>query len=174
MLYFGITLGVLGILATVYFALFPNPLRDFFIERWGSPLVINPSEKDILCSPDGNNWNEEFFAYLINKTSHSYYDINITSEFPRSIDISVLPVDSNEFSTIKSRNGAIAIGSDFMLAGENAETGDKFVQTVINNIAPNKTKKIVVTINKRDYIQNFRLELKVSGFSKTPKPIFNK
>ncbi len=170
----GIILGVLGIIATIYFALFPNPIRDFIIERWGNPLEINPAEKEIRFSADGNNWNEDFFVYLINKTSNSYYDINITSEFPNPIDISVLPVDSNEFSTINSGNGTISIGSDFMIAGEIKEKGTEIIQTVINNIGPNETKKIKVAVNKKNYNQNFRLEFKVSGFNKTPKPIFNK
>jgi hypothetical protein len=167
--------GLIGVLSLI-FAIWslPNPVHDFLIETFGSPLEINPAEKGILLSADANNWNEEFFIYLNNKTSNTYYDINITSEFPNATDVSILPVDSNEFTSLEAGNGTISIGTDFAIFGVIKESGMKITQTVINNIGPNETKKIKVSVNTKNYNQNFRLSFKVSGFNKTPKPIFSR
>ena len=170
-------MGVIGILITIIFgvvSIFPNPIRDFILEWIGRPLQIKPKQKDILFSEDGDNWSESFFVYLTNNTNNTYYDINIISEFPNSIDIDILPENSDEFSAIGSKDGKIFIGSAFMLAGEIKEKRAKIVQTVINNIGPNEKKKIKVVVNKKDYNKNFRLEFKVGGFNKVPKSILNK
>ena len=170
-------MGVIGILITIIVGIvgiFPNPIRDFILEWIGRPLQIKPKQKDILFSKDGDNWSEKIFVYLTNNTNNTYYDINIISEFPNSIDIDILPENSDEFSVIGSKGGKIFIGSDFMLAGENKEKRTKIVQTVINNIGPNKKKKIKIVVNKKDYNENFRLEFKVGGFNKIPKSILNK
>ena len=170
----GIIIGIIGILITIIVGIFPNPIRDFILEWIGRPLQIKPKQKDILFSKDGDNWSENFFVYLTNNTNNTYYDINIISEFPNSIDIDILPENSDEFSVIGSKNGKIFIGSDFMLAGENKEKRTKIVQTVINNVGPNEKKKIKVVVNKKDYNKNFRLEFKVGGFNKISKSILNK
>lgn len=170
-------MGVIGILITIIVgivSIFPNPIRDFIFEWLGRPLQIKPKQKDILFSEDGDSWSEIFFVYLTNNTNNTYYDINIISEFPNSIDIDILPENSDEFSVIGSKDGKIFIGSDFMLAGENKEKRTKIVQTVINNIGPNEKKKIKVVVNKKDYNKNFRLEFKVGGFNKISKSILNK
>lgn len=170
----GIIIGVISILITIIVGTFPNPIRDFILEWIGRPLQIKPKKKDILFSEDGDNWSEIFFVYLTNNTNNTYYDINIISEFPNSINIDILPENPDEFSGIESKDGKIFIGSDFMLAGENKEKRAKIVQTVINNIGPNEKKKIRVVVNKKDYSKNFRLEFKVGGFNKNSKSILNK
>ena len=170
----GIIIGVIGIFITLIVGIFPNPIRDYILERIGRPLQITPKQKDILFSEDGDNWSEIFFVYLTNNTNNTYYDINIISEFPNSIDIDILPENSDEFSVIESKDGKIFIGSDFMLAGENKEKRAKIVQTVINNIGPNEKKKIRVVVNKKDYKKNFRVEFKVDGFNKISKSILSK
>lgn len=173
----GIVMGVVGILIAVVgilVSVFPNPIRDFILERIGRQIQIKPKRKILTCSENGENWNEEFFVYLTNNTNNTYYDINIGSEFPNSVDVSILPENSGEFSTIRAKGGEISMGTDFMLSGLNKEKGTKIVQTVINNIGPNEKKKIKVVVDKKDYNKNFRLEFKVGGFGKGPKPIFNK
>jgi hypothetical protein len=173
-IHIGIIIGVIGIIVTIIVGIFPNPIRDFILERIGKSLQIKPRKKDILFSEDGNNWSETFFVYLTNNTNNTYYDISIISEFPSSIEVDILPENSSEFSGVGSKDGKMFIGLDFMLAGEIKEKKAKIVQTVINNIGPNEKKKIKVVVNKRDYSKNFRLKFKVSGFSKTSKPILNK
>ena len=168
--FIGIIIGVIAIIV----GLFPNPIRDFFIEKWGKPLEIRPSSKEILFAKNGDNWNEDFFVYLINNTNHSYYDINIISEFPDPVDVSILPEGPSEFSLIGTKDAGIMMGSDFQINGVNKEKGTKIVQTVINNISPNEKKKIKVSIDKNNYNKDLLLEFRVSGFSKTPKPILNK
>jgi len=170
----GIITFFIGIMATVIIGLFPNPIRDFFIEKWGEPLKIKPSSKEILFSKNGDNWNEQFFVYLINNTNHTYYDINIISEFPDSIDISILPESPSEFSQIGQKNAGFMIGSDFIIGMKNEEKGTKITQTVINNVGPDEKKKIKVIINKNNYNKDFSLKFKVSNFNRNPKPIFNK
>jgi len=166
----GILIAVIGILVSV----FPNPIRDFVLERIGRPIQIKPKQKDLLFSANGDNWNEEFFVYLTNNTNNTYYDVNIISEFPNSVDVDILPENSDEFSAIGSKGGGGFVGADFMLAGENREKGTKVIQTVINNIGPNEKKKIKVVVNKKSYSKNFRLEFKVGDFKKIPKSILNK
>lgn len=171
----GILIGIIGIIITIIIGLFLNPIRDFFIEKWGRPLEIQPSSKEILFSANGNNWNEEFFVYLVNNTSRSYYGIQIFLEFPDSIDISIFPESSSEeFSLIGTKKAGIMVGPDFSINGTNKEKGTKVVETVINNIGPGEKKKIKVSIDKNNYNKNFPLEFQVSRFDKNPKPILNK
>jgi len=174
-------LGIVGIIITIIvgivgiiIGIFPNPIRDFFIEKCGRPVKIQPSSKKILFAKNGDNWNEEFFVYLINKTSHSYYDINIVSEFPDSINIKIFPESTNEFSLLGTKDAGIMVGSDLLIEGINKEKGTKIVQTVINNVGPSEKKKIKVFIDKNKYNINFLLEFRVSNFNKNPKPILKK
>lgn len=147
-------------------------IRDLYIEK-SKPLEIKPPNKKISVSENGDNWNEEFFIYLINHTENAYYDINIISEFPKDIDLSILSEKSDVVS-FGSKGGRIFIGSDFMLGLENKEKGVKIAQTVINNIGPNEKKKIKVIVNKKDYKKSFNLEFKITNFNKVPKPVLNK
>lgn len=155
-------------------SILPSSIRDFILEHIHLSLQIKPNKKNILFSKDGNNWNEEYFVYLVNNTNDTYYDINIAAKYPNPIDVDIFPENSNEFSTIGLKDGQISVGLDFMLCGEKSETKEKVVQTVINNIGPKEKKKIKVIINKNDYDKNFCLELKVGGFSKTAKPVLSK
>ena len=169
-----LTVGIILGLGGIVVGIFPNPVRDFFIEMWKKPLQISPSSKKVFFSPDEINWNECFYIYLTNKTGHTYYDINITSEFPSIISIDIMPEQASEFSLIGSENAGLMVGSDFMVAMENKENEMRIISTVINNIGPNETKKIKIVIKKGNYYKNFKLNFKVNGFSKNPKPILNK
>lgn len=166
----GIIIAIIGIFVSV----FPNPIRDYVIERLGIQLSVKPKRKDIHCSTDGNNWNEEFYIYLTNNTSNTYYDINVVSEYPNSIEVNIFPEDNNEFSALESTQGQVFVGSGFVLCGEIKEHKTKIVQSVINNIGPNEKKKLKVIVNKKDDNKNCCLEFKVGGFNKNPKPLLSR
>ena len=146
-------------------------IRDFYIEK-SKPLEIRPTNKKISGSENGNNWNEEFFIYLINHSKNPFYDINVISKFPKDIDISILPQKQDEVF-LGTRGNRISVGLDFMLTMEDNENELKTAQTVINNIGPGEKIKIKVTINKKNYKRNFNLLFSIKTFSKIPKPILS-
>ena len=142
-------------------------------EDYINPIDIQPSSKTINFSPDGNNWDEDFFIYLKNNTIYTYYNICIFSEFPDAINVDIFPEDSGEDSSIVSKKAGINVGSDFSLSGVHNGAGTKWTQTVINNIGPNITKKIRINVKKGVYKKNLNLEFKINNFSREPKPILN-
>jgi len=170
----GTGVGILvSVLIAVVGIIYPIPIHDFFIEKWGSPLEIKPSSKDIFFSRDGNNWDEDFYAYLINNTSNTYYGVQIVVDFPNSVDVTVISDVPGEFSMLGTKNNGISVSSDFVIVGE-GKNGTNMNMTVINNIGPNEKKKFKIIIDKNDYKNNFRLDLKINRFNKEPKPILNR
>lgn len=159
---------ILGVISGVF--IIPR-IRGLYVERC-RPLEIKPTNKIISVSKNGDNWNEEFFVYLINNSESPYYDINIVSEFPKDIDLSMLPEKFNTVSLGGKENG-VSVGLDFMLGLENKK-GMGVAQTVINNIGPNEKNKIKVIINKKGYKKDFNLKFKITNFNKIPKPVFKK
>jgi len=157
--------AILIAILAIIIALFPNPIRDFLIEKFGHPLEIQPTSKKLLDLADCN---EEFFISLINKTNHNYYRINITSEFPNNINVAIFPEKPNLLIS--------PISPNFNFGLENKET--RITQTIINNVGPNEIKKMIVVVNKGNYNKNFQQEYQinfnVSGFSKNPQSIISK
>ena len=137
------------------------------------PLEIKPINKKLSVLENGNNWNEEFFIYLINHSKNPHYDINVISEFPKGLNVSILPEKSDVVS-LGTRENGISMGIDFMLGLENKEKGIGVAQTVINNIGPNEIKKVKVSVKKNDYRKNFNMKFTLGNFSKIPKPIMER
>jgi len=135
---------VISIGISIILGIFIPKIRNLYVEK-SRPLEIKPTNKRISFSKNGNNWNEEFFVYLINNSDSPYYDINIvSSEFPKDIDLSMLPEKINTVSLGSKENG-VYVGRDFMLVIEKTEE-TRVAQTVINNIGPNEKNKIKVII----------------------------
>jgi len=161
---------IIGITIVLEVFIIPR-IRILYVEKW-RPLEIKPTNKRISVSKNGDNWNEEFFVYLINNSESPYYDVNIVSEFPKDIDLSMLPEKFNTVSLGGKENG-VSVGLDFMLVLEN-EQGMGVAQTVINNIGPNERNKIKVIVNKKGYKKDFNLRFKITNFNKIPKPVLKK
>jgi hypothetical protein len=166
---------------TMVFSLFLVPIvlgvfvipiiRDLYKEK--NPLEIKPKGKKIFASENGNNWNEEFFIYLINHSKSPYYNIYIISEFPKGLNISILP-EKSDIVSLGARESGISMGVDFMLSLEDKERNIGITQTVMNNIGPNETKKVKISIKKNDYKKGFDIRFVLGKFSNLPKPIMGK
>ncbi len=144
-----------------------------YLYRKCKPLEIKPNKKKILCSKTGNNWDEEFFVYLINYTKSSYYDINIISYYPKDVKVDIFP-EISEFTFMGDEKGGLKIGTDFIIGGEDKERNENFNQIVINNINPAGERKIKIDVKKNNHIDDFIVRFKIEKFSKEPKSIFKK
>ncbi len=160
---------IAAIISIILSVLIIPKIRDLYIEH-SKPLEIKPAYKNISATKGQNIWNQEFFIYLINHSKNPYYDINISSEFPKGITVSILP-EKSDIITIGSTESGISMGVDFMLNLENIEKGTGSTQTVINNIDPNETKKIKVSVSNNNSQNNFNMKFVLGKFSTIPKQI---
>lgn len=168
----------IGIIVTVFISVSLIPFVIWFVNwvyRNFKPLKISPGSKRILASKDGNNYNEEFFIYLINYTQRAYYDINITSEFPKDVTLDIYPEQSDfDVTLLGSKNGGVYIGKDFIINGK-IPTGEmNSTQLVINNIGAKGQIKMKVNIHKGKYNKDFIVKFKIGNFSKIAKSSYTK
>ncbi len=143
------------------------------IEKSG--LSIEPSKKHIAFSKTGDNWNEEFYVYLVNHSDKTFYDVNIALDYPKYIGVSFMPEEQSATMKLGTETNNKSIGADFMiLYGEDEEVGLIGGQTVINNIGPGEKKKIKVKVTKKASGEDFDLKFKIDNYSNDPKPILGK
>ena len=143
-------------------------LIPYWWNNYISSINISPKTKNIICSSSQFR-KETFYIYLTNKSSNPIYDINVTSHYPREVDVSIHPEQGRpEMVPL----GNINMGTSFSIHGYDLKNVG-FSQTVINNLAPKETIKLSVEINKKNYYNNFTLKTEAKFNSKTPKPILS-
>ncbi len=148
---------------TVLITTFFLPFLFFLISNcWNnylSVIKISPSEKRINCNSKSYR-KESYYVYLTNKSSNPIYDINVVAMHPKEVEISIMPEEQELESA-----GNCKIGTAFIIHFDSGQ------QTVINNLSAKETKKLKIEIDKRDYYKDFKLKLKATFNSRTPKPI---
>ena len=136
------------------------------------PLEIKPSKKEVILPSD--NWNEDFFTYLVNHTNNTYYGVQIAIEFPKNIDVSIIP-EEKDFSLLGAKNKGFLVGNNFSIGLENENKG--ITQAIINNIGPEEKLSIKIVVNKKyndSSVDSILLNFKIDKYSKEPKSILRK
>jgi len=128
-------------------------------------IKISPGAKIINCqSPSYRK--ESYYVYLTNKSSNPIYDINVVATYPKEVEVSIMP-EEQETQPL----GNLRVGTSFIISGYNQKDGAGVQETIINNLGANETKKLKVEIDKKNYYKDFKLKLKATFRSRTPKPI---
>ena len=134
-----------------------------------SVIKILPRAKKINCNSELYR-KEACYFYLVNNSSNPIYDINILATHPKAVEVNIYPEGRKpEMQTL----GKIAMDSSAFQIHFNSIKNKNVsgVQTVINNLAPKETVKLKVEIDKKDCYKSFKLKLKVTFNSKSPKPV---
>jgi len=159
-----ISILISGIIIPILWKAAPYFWNEFF-----ATIKISPRLKRINC---GNKLyrKENFYVYLLNKSSNPIYDINLSVFHPKGVEVRAYP-EGKTPEEQKLGNHIIVDSSSFQLHFNSAKNkNESGVQTVINNLAPKETVKIRIEIDKKDYYKSFKLKLKAKFNSRIPKP----
>jgi len=159
-------------LISILITCFLIPFLFFFIKylwnNYFSVIKISPAVKKINCNSESYR-KEYYYVYLTNKSSNPIYDINVLTTHPKEIEVSIAP-EEQETQPL----GNYRVGTSFIIhfdSNQNKNVSGQ--QTVINNLAANKTVKLKVEMDKKNYYKDFKLKLKATFRSRTPKPILS-
>lgn len=139
----------------------------YFCNNYLFVIKISPVTKQIICNSE--SWRKEsYYVYLTNRSSNPIYDINVVAAYPKEVEVTIMPEEQEMRSLGKPK-----IGTTFVISGTDQDKGEGTQETIINNLGANETKKLIVEINKKNYLKDFKLRLKAIFHSRTPKPILS-
>lgn len=137
-------------------------LIKYFWNNFLFVVTILPNVKKINCSSKPYR-KENYYVYLTNNSSSPIYDINILATHPKEIEVNIYP--EGRKPELQSLGNITMDSSAFQIHSVGG------IQTVINNLAPRETIKLKVEIDKKNYFKGFKLRLKATFNSKSPKPV---
>ncbi len=141
----GIILAIAGIVISIYVGLFPNPIRDFVVEKWMKGVVIKPNK----ISFKNSEWTQEKSFLIVNKLNKILSDVYILIDTKNNKTSSFKIELKNLINTYwkKLSNNRISVNYQILRFNCAYDNAKEFIVLKISQIDSNDSVLFTITNN---------------------------